>query len=62
MILKSFSGQKWEVSLTEFDSEVGKNWKVTRRNPHMIVADTRMFNNKQEADELYWSWYKKSKR
>ena len=48
--------KKWEVTISEFESEKGKIFKVTRRYPELLVAETRVFNNKKEALELFYEW------
>ncbi len=49
--------KKWEVSISEYEVSAGKlQWKVTRRLPEMTVAETKMFNSKEEAIRQYEEW------
>ena len=50
--------KKWEVSIAEFQEDVGLKYKVTRRLPEMSVAETRVFTNKEEAKKLFDEWLK----
>ncbi len=56
-IEKDFT-KKWEVSLTAFEDEEGKKYKVTRRMPNMSVAETKFFKSKDEAKKQYEEWLK----
>jgi hypothetical protein len=50
--------KRWEVSIMELEDHAGKKYKVTRRLPEMSVAETRMFQSKEEAKELFDEWLK----
>ncbi len=56
-IEKDFT-KKGEVSLTAFEDEEGKKYKVTRRMPNMSVAETKFFKSKDEAKKQYEEWLK----
>ena len=54
---KTHKTKKWEVSISEFkDKNNDKKYKVTRRLPEMHVAETKFFNNKDEAKKLFEQW------
>jgi len=48
--------KNWEVSVREFETSTGKQWKVTRRMPGMSVAETKVFASKEEAISQYEEW------
>ncbi len=48
--------KKWEVSIKEFQSKKGKKYKVTRRFLEMKIAETKMFDNKEEALKQFNEW------
>lgn len=48
----------WEVSILQFKDDFGIKYKVTRRLPEMLVAETIIFNSKKEARELFDEWLK----
>ena len=48
--------KKWEVSISEFETGKGSQWKVTRRLPGMAVAETKVFSSKEEAMRQYEEW------
>jgi len=48
--------QKWEISIIELESKEGKVYKVTRRMPGMLVAETKIFNSKEEARKQFNAW------
>lgn len=54
---KSFS-KNWEVSIIEVENGVGKKYKVTRRVPSLMVAETKMFRSKEEARKQFDEWLK----
>ena len=39
--------KKWEVSISEYETLTGKEWKVTRRLAEMSVAETKVFSSKK---------------
>ena len=53
---KKHSYKKWEVSISEYETPTGKEWKVTRRLAEMSVAETRIFKSKEEAMQQYEAW------
>ena len=46
---------KWEVSIIELKDN-GSRFKVTRRIPDMKVAETKMFDSKEEAILQFEEW------
>ena len=48
--------KKWEVSMSEFETSKGPEWKVTRRLPELTVAETKVFKSKEEAIKQYEDW------
>lgn len=48
--------KKLEVSIMEFENNGGKKFKVTRRVPHMSVAETKVFISKEEAKKQFYAW------
>jgi len=46
---------KWEVSIMETQNG-GKRYKVTRRMPELSVAETRVFDNKEDAKKQFDEW------
>jgi hypothetical protein len=48
--------KKWEVSISEYETPSGSEWKVTRRLAEMSVAETRVFKSKEEAMRQYEEW------
>lgn len=49
---------KWEISIIELEDKNGKTYKVTRRLPHLLVAETKIFNSKEEAKKQFNEWLK----
>jgi len=47
--IKKHPTKKWEVSIIEFENHKGKKFKVTRRLPEMLVAETKIFKVKKKA-------------
>lgn len=47
---------KWEVTISEFEGAEGKKYKVTRRMPEMLVAETRIFKTKEAARKQFEEW------
>jgi hypothetical protein len=54
--IKEHLTKKWEVSIIEFQNELGKKYKVTRRFPEMSVAETKIFSSKEEAKAQFDEW------
>ncbi len=49
MKIKKHFNKKWEVSIIELEDDEGIKYKVTRRIPEMSVAETKVFESKEEA-------------
>lgn len=47
---------KCEVSFIELIDEEGKKFKVTKRVPELNVAETKIFNSKEEAKKQFEEW------
>jgi len=45
--------KKWEVSLMELENN---SFKVTRRFPALLIAETKIFKTKEEAKEQFEEW------
>ena len=58
MTSKKHPTKKWEVSLSEYQNHIGKEFKVTRRLLDMSVAETKVFANKKKAKRLFDEWLK----
>lgn len=58
MAIKKNPVKKWEVSIAEIQNSVGKKYKVTRRLPELLIAETKIFRNKKKARELFEEWLK----
>ncbi len=50
--------RKWEISILEFENGEGKKYKVTKRVPDVSVAETKVFNSKDEAKKQFDEWLK----
>jgi len=48
--------KKWEVSIIEIENSIGKKYKVIRRIPEMLVAETKIFRSKEEAKKQFDEW------
>ena len=48
--------KKWEVSIMELEEENRIKYKVTRRIPELSVAETKIFNSKEEAKRQFEEW------
>lgn len=48
--------KKWEVSIMEIQDEEGTKFKVTRRLAEMSVAETKIFDSKEEAKRQFDEW------
>lgn len=53
---KKHPTKKWEISISEFEDNDGKKYKVTRRLPEMSVAETKIFKSKEKAKEQFAKW------
>jgi hypothetical protein len=50
--------KKWEVPLIELQNGSGKKFKVTRRLPELLVAETKVFRTKAQAKKQFETWLK----
>ena len=48
--------KKWEVSIMEIQEGTEIKFKVTRRITELSVAETKVFNSKQEAKKQFEEW------
>tara|TARA_Y100000310_G_C20650630_1_gene799224 strand:- start:568 stop:726 length:159 start_codon:yes stop_codon:yes gene_type:complete len=48
--------KKWEISILEYENDIGKKFKVTRRLPDMSVAETKIFTSVEEAKKQVEKW------
>jgi len=48
--------KKWEVTIIEFRDNGNTYFKVTRRIPELDVAETKLFNLKEEAKKQFEKW------
>ena len=56
MGIKEHLTKKLEVSIIEFENGEGKKFKVTRKMPHLSVAETKVFVSKEEAKKQFEGW------
>lgn len=56
METKEHPQKKWEISIMEIESKEGKMYKVTRRMPGMLVAETKIFTSKEKARKQFNEW------
>ena len=56
METKEHPAQKWEISIIELAGKDGKRYKVTRRMPNLIVAETKFFSSKEGARKQFNAW------
>lgn len=54
--IKKHETKKWEISIMEYENHEGKKYKVTRRLPDMSVAETKIFESKEEAKKQFEDW------
>jgi hypothetical protein len=47
---------KWEITMIELEDHNGKKYKVTRRLPELNVAETKIFENIEEAKSQFEAW------
>jgi hypothetical protein len=50
------SNKKWEVTIIAIDEKGNKIYKVTRRFPEMLVAETKVFRTKKAAIAKFNEW------
>jgi len=48
--------KRWEISIIEFKIDGFIKFKVTRRLPEMSVAETKVFDTKEEAKKQFDEW------
>lgn len=48
--------KKWEISFIELQNSKGKKYKVTRHLPALGVSETKIFNSKKKAKQLFDEW------
>jgi len=48
--------KKWEVSVMELEENNTLKYKVTRRIPELSIAETKIFNSKEEAKRQFEEW------
>ena len=56
--MKKHLTKRWELSIMEFENHIGKKYKVTRRLPDLSVAETKVFESKEEAKKQFDQWLK----
>ena len=54
--IKEHPTRKWEVSITKLEENGNTKYKVTRRLAEMSVAETKVFNSKEEAKHKFDEW------
>jgi hypothetical protein len=45
-----------EITMLEIENSVGKKYKVTRRVPSMLIAETKIFRLKSDARKQLDEW------
>jgi len=55
-IAKKHITKKWEITLTELNTKIGKVYKITRNLPELSTTETRIFKSKNKAKELFNEW------
>ena len=53
---RKHSIKKWEISIIEIESLNGKKYKVTRRLPELLIAETKIFKSKEKARQKFNEW------
>ena len=48
--------ENWEVSIMELEQGENKEYKVTRRIPSLLVAETKFFSSMEEAKDQFETW------
>lgn len=48
--------KKWEVSIMEISKDGENLYKVTRRLAELSVAETKIFNKKEDAKKQFEEW------
>ena len=57
-LIKKHGIKRWELSIMEIVVDNEKHYKVTRRLPEMLVAETKIFKDKEEAKRIFDEWLK----
>ncbi len=52
------NGRRWEITIIELRNHGKKRYKVTRRNPELSVAETKVFMSKETAQRQVHEWLK----
>jgi hypothetical protein len=47
---------RWEVSIIKLEEQGKTKYKVTRRLPELTVAETQIFNSREEAQLQFEEW------
>ena len=55
---KKHISKKWEMSIIELENNKGKKYKVTRKLPELLVAETKIFRSKRKARKQFNEWLK----
>ena len=55
---KKHLSKKWEISIIELENKRGKKYKVTRKLPYLLIAETKMFRSKKKAKKQFEEWLK----
>lgn len=50
------NSKQWELSILEFSEDGQLKYKVTRRLPTLALAETKIFNSKEEAIKQFNEW------
>ncbi|MBW2967883.1 hypothetical protein KY362_05345 [Candidatus Woesearchaeota archaeon] len=45
-----------EVTIVEIENDVGTKYKVTRRDPELAIAETKIFRSLQDAKMQLDTW------
>jgi len=48
--------KKVEITIIELEDDTNKRYKVTKRLPDMRVAETKIFETKEEARKQFDEW------
>ncbi len=48
----------WEVTICGFRDNGGRKYKVTRRLPEFKLAETKVFDKKEDAEKQFNEWLK----
>ncbi|MBI2667461.1 hypothetical protein HYX17_01685 [Candidatus Woesearchaeota archaeon] len=56
--IKKHPTKKWEISFIELEDDKIKRFKVTKRVPDLLVAETKFFKSKKRAKKQFDEWLK----